>query len=126
MAATFNLVAKGSPSVGTDLWVDLGLIPSGYDFRIGSWSVTAIGKPMTFELRTNTAGKNTGTTANTTVLALASIAKAGGSMTSDLYKKGALYTKTIKSTGVEHWWVHITSKTSTLQTAMYQVSYLQE
>jgi hypothetical protein len=121
----FNLTIKSSASVGTDLWIDLGLIPSGYDYRIGSWTVTAIGKAMTFELRTNMLTKSVGTLATTTTLALVS-ARADRSVTGDLYKRGTLQTKTVVSTGVEHWWIRVTSKSGTTQTMMYQVSYLRE
>jgi hypothetical protein len=125
MAVLFNLALTGSGSVGTEAWIKLGVIPTGYRYWAGSATWTAISKALTFELRSNTAGKNTGTTSTTTVMATCA-PKVGASTAQDLYQGGKLHIATIKSTGVECWWIRITSKSSTLGNYTYKVLYTQE
>ena len=125
MATLFNLTTTVTSTVGLETWVDLGLIPSGYDYWIGTGAYTAITKAMTFELRTNIATKATGTTTNTTLLDTAA-PKVGATISHDLYKKGTLHTKTVKSTGVEHWWLRIFSKTTTSGSYSYKIAYTLE
>src|ERR1041385_9075583 len=109
MATTlFNLVAQASVSAGIDLWVNLGTIPTGLYIWIGNDSFTSPNKAVTVELRTNLIGQSTGTLAATKLLASASV-KSGATVTQDLYKKGSLHTVTVVGTGVEKWWLHITS-----------------
>jgi hypothetical protein len=124
MATTlFNLVAQASVSVGSELWVDLGLIPTGLADWIGSWTTTTVNKAITIELRTNLALQSGGTLAKTKLLASMSLSKAGSSLTQDLYKKGTLHTTTVVGTGVEHWYLHITAKSSTTGTVQYKVFF---
>lgn len=121
----FNLILSGSGSVGAEVWLNLGLIPTGHDYRIGSDSFTAISKTTGFEIRTNLVGQSLGTTGATKVLATASC-KTGTSITQDLYKKGALLTKTIVGTGVEKWWLCIYSSSATSGSYLYKVYYALE
>ena len=123
--ALFTLTANGSGSAGTEAWRDLGLIPSGYDFWIGIVVYTSVTKAFTFQLRSNLATKSTGTLANTSLLATAA-PKVGVSVTQDLYRSGRLHTATVKSTGVEHWWMRVYSKSGTSGSYLYKVSYCQE
>ena len=124
MAVLFDKTVSGSGSNGATLWIDLGLIPSGFDFRIGQWTVYGA-KTETFYLYTNTIGKSASGTTNCTLLAQIA-PKAGATTTQDLYKNGSLYTKTVLSTGVEHWWLYISSKSSTAAAYNYKVLYMQE
>ena len=121
----FTSTLTGSSSVGLELWIDLGLIPVGRRYWIGLAQYTAVDKATGFELRTNSATKSTGTTANTTLLATAS-ARAGSTLSQDLYKGGALHTETVLSTGVEHWWIRIYSKSGTAGSYLYKISYTLE
>lgn len=123
--AIFNLVLTGSGTVGTSAWIDLGAIPTGYDYWIGQVTYTSIDKTVTFELRTNTSGQAGGSDANTTVLDTVTL-RAGASATRDLYKNGSLHTKTVVGTGVEHWWIKMTSKSGTAGSYTYKAIYAQE
>jgi hypothetical protein len=124
MATTiFNLAAQAAISVGSSLWIDLGIIPTGYQDWIGSWTITTINKPISVYLRTNLIGQSTGTISTTKLLGTISLSKAGASSTQDLYKKGALHTVTVIGTGTEHWWIQITAKSSTVGSVQYKVIY---
>jgi len=124
MVSNFTLSAKGSGSNGSSLWIDLGLIPTGKRNWIGSWTVYGA-KSETFYLYTNNATKSVSGTSNCTLLA--SIApKAGTTTSQDLYKNGALHTTTVYGTGVEHWWMLISAKSSTSAAYNYTVLYTQE
>lgn len=126
MAALFNLTKQLSGSVGTSVWIDLGLIPTGYDFRIGSWTCSSA-KAVSFNLYTNKTGKSAGTISTTDTTKLAAAApKAGAVLTQDLYKSGTLSTKTVIGTGAEHWWVNLTSKSGTLATYNITIYHYQE
>ena len=125
MATLFNLTLQPSGSVGSSAWIDLGLIPTDFDFQIGSWTCSCPTKAISFNLYTNNTGQSTGSTTTCTKLATAA-PKAGTSVTQDLYKRGTLHTATNKGTGVEHWWVNLTSKSSTSGTYMITISYCQE
>ena len=122
---TFNLTLSGSGLAGTELWKDLGLIPLEKDMWIGTVIYTSTTKAFTFELRTNLATKSTGTLANTKLLATAAPGS-GKSITQDLYKSGTLHTATVKSTGVEHWWMRMVSKSGTSGSYLYKISYIVE
>ena len=125
MAALFNLTKQVSGSVGSSAWIDLGLIPSGYDFRIGSWTCSNPTKTISFKLYTNLATKSAGTAIDCKLLATIA-PKAGSSLSQDLYKSGTLATKTTISSGVEHWWVNLTAKSSTSGTYTITIYYYQE
>lgn len=121
----FTSTLSGSSTVGTESWIDLGLIPSGKRYWIGLAQYTAVDKVTGFELRTNLSTKSTGTTANTSLISTASV-RTGNTVTQDLYKGGTLHTETVLSTGVEHWWIRIYSKSSTPGTYSYKISYVLE
>lgn len=124
MAIAFNLIKQGSGSNGANVWIDLGPIPTGFDNWIGNWTVYGA-KTETFYLYTNLSGKAISGTANCKLLA--SVApKAGTTVTQDLYKRGTLHTATIIGTGVEHWWINIVSKSSTLASYTYKILYTTE
>jgi len=116
--------ATGSGSNGATLWIDLGLIASGKRIWIGNWTVYGA-KTETFYLYTNAIGKSASGTTNCTLIA--SIApKAGISTTQDLFKSGALHTTSVYSTGIEHWWMLISAKSSTSASYNYKISYTTE
>lgn len=121
----FNLLASGSGSVGTDLWVNLGAIPLAQNLWIGTMVLTSTNKTVLFELRTNKVGQSVGTLAATTLLSSASL-RAGTSVTQDLYRKGRLHTVTVVSTGSERWWLHLTSKGATAGSFLYKIMYAVE
>jgi len=125
MASLFNLSKTVSGTVGSSAWIDLGIIPTGYDFRISSWTCSSPSKAISFYLYTNNLGASASGTANCTKLALVA-AKSGATVTQDLYKKGTLNTKTVIGTGVEHWWVYMTAKSSTSGTYNINIIYMQE
>ena len=121
----FTLSVSGSASVGSELWVDLGLIPTGKDIWIGSTQYTA-GKAIKFELRTNSATKSAGTLADTTLLNMQSLTLKSKTVTTDLYKSGTLHIKTVTSGGVEHWWLRLISTTATMVSANHKINYVLE
>jgi len=123
--ALFNLSKSGSGNVGTEIWVNLGVILAGRSNWIGSATWTSPSKATVFELRTNTSGKSTGTIANTSLLDSSAV-RAGQSVNRDLYKGGALYITTVLGTGTEHWWLRITSKSATAGSYIYKVSYTEQ
>ena len=123
---SFTTNIKGSGLVGAELWVDLGLIPTGKRIWIGNAQYTSPNKSSTFELRTNNATKTTGTIANTTLKDSVVASVRSGTITRDLYKNGTLHTVTIYGTGVEHWWLRIFSKTSTSSDYLFSINYTTE
>lgn len=126
MALTaFNLNKNGSGQVGAELWIDLGLIPTGFDEWIGNVQYST-GKATTFELRTNTLTKTSAVLADTLLLSSVALTARSGTLTTDLYKKGTLHIKTVVGTGVEHWYLRMTSKSSTLGNYLYSINYVQE
>jgi hypothetical protein len=126
MASLFTSNKTGTVSVGASLWVDLGLIPTGFKIWIGTGQYTSPGKSITMSLRTNMSTKSTGTTTTTTQLDTASVSPKSKTITRDLYKSGTLHTVTAVGTGVEHWWLYLTSKSSTLADFLYSIYYTTE
>ena len=120
----FDTTATASGTNGASIWIDLGLIPSGFRRWIGSWTIYGA-KADTFYLYTNKTGKSSGITADCTLLASGTV-KAGATITQDLYKRGSLHTTTVYGTGVEHWWINIVSKSSTSAAYNYKVLYTTE
>ena len=121
----FNLSVSGTGSVGAEVWVNLGLIPSGSAIWIGSLSCTAISKTLTFELRPNLATKSTDTL-TTTSLSSSLAARTGVTTIQDLYRKGRLHTVTIVGTGTERWWLRVRGKGATASDFLYKISYALE
>ena len=124
MAILFDLSKTLTGSNGSSIWIDLGLIPTGFDFWIGNWTVYGA-KADSFYLYTNLTGKSISGATNCKLLASIAVG-AGKTITQDLYKNGTLHTMTTKSTGVEHWWINITAKSSTLANYNCKVVYTQE
>lgn len=129
MAALFDLSIAG-PAPGTattpaEQWIDLGTIPTGSKFWVGSMTYTAAGKTIAFDLRTNLAGLAAGTLAATKSLGLVSCA-ARKSVTLDLYKNSLLHTATVVGTGVEKWWLRLTAKSATATTYTYVTRHTTE
>jgi len=102
----FDTTIDGSGSVGTETWVDLGVITSGKQIWLGYATVAAVDKNNQFELRSNNTGTSTGTTGNTT-LHDSSGTQAGSSVDRDFYQNGNIMTTTVTSTGVEHLWLRV-------------------
>ena len=121
----FTLNKSGSGSSGLELWIDLGLIPTGKDMWIGSTQYTTA-KSTTFELRTNIATKFAAVLAETTLLNTQALTARSKTVTTDLYKAGALHIKTVTSGGVEHWWLRLKSTSATLGTYNYKINFLEE
>jgi hypothetical protein len=128
MASLFTLQKIGTINVGASLFIDLGLIPTGYKEWIGSVIYSSPYKVCTFNLRTNNAGKSAGTklTTDTTILDTWTSSSKVKSITKDLYKNGTLHVSTVAGTGVEHWWLEITSKSSTVASCSYTINYTDE
>jgi len=118
----FNLVAQGNGSVGTEAWINLGVIPTGGQIWVGGDSLCSIDKVLTFEIRGNTVGQSAGTLNATSLLASASV-KSGATVNQDLYRKGRMILRTVVGTGVENWWLHLKSKSATSGDYMYSIYY---
>jgi hypothetical protein len=122
--ALFDLRLAGPPpgtaTYGSSLWIDLGIIPAGYKFWIGSRTYTSSYKPGTFTLRTNKAGKSAGNTTDTVALDAWTSSTKAKSNTKDISKL-AVYT--VVGTGVEHWWLQLAAKSSTAQPYSYIINY---
>lgn len=125
MAALFDLSKAGTGSVATSLWVDLGVIPSGYKMQFGVCYLGSPTKSITFNIRTNNLTKSLGNTTDTTSIASYSV----GTRTKpnpyalDLYKNGSLNKCTVVGTGVEKLWLQLTAKGS-LAAFNYNLNYM--
>lgn len=131
MATTlFTTNIKGPPpgtaTTAAEQWIDLGLIPSTFDIWIGNAQYASPDKAITFELRTNNLTTSTGTLVNTTLLDSCAVTVRSGTLLRDLYKNGTLHIKTVKSTGIEHWWLRLTSKSSTAGGYLFSINYTLE
>ena len=125
MAVLFELNFSGSSSVGSEAWLDLGLIPTGQRLWIGSAQWTSVSKAITFSIRGNLVTKFTGTLANTALIA-SGAPKVGATLSQDLYKNGRLHTVTVVSTGVEHLWLYLKAKSATSGNYLYKIFYTTE
>ena len=128
MAASYNLElmgpAPGPSTVGSDLWIDMGLIPTGKRivFGVVYWTCT---KTTTFELRTNLATKSAGTLVDTLLLSSASTSTKAPTKTLS-FAKSRTAVQTVIGTGVEHWWLHLVSKSGTATPYNYDIWYLEQ
>lgn len=118
----FSQTVSSSGSVGSELWIDAGLITLGRQEWWGYTNWTAPDKALTFELRGNIIGQSTAQVAVTTLYASAS-PKSGASITQDLYRKGRLTVRSVVGTGVEHWWIRVKAKTATTGAYLATVYY---
>lgn len=105
----FDTTLSGAGTVGTETWVDLGLIPSGKQIWFGYATYAAVDKNVQFETRANISGQSTGTIAHTDLFDW-SAAMGGSSVDRDFYQYGNIMTVTLVSTGVEHWWLRIAAQ----------------
>ena len=106
---TFEKTFEGSDVVTSELWVDLGAIPVGTQCWFGFAVFIAIDKSLAFHLRTNKAGLSAGDLASTTLHDYGA-AVAGDSVDRDLHRDGNTFIASIVSSGVEHVWLRVTSK----------------
>ena len=118
----FDQIIAGAGSVGKELWVDLGVIPSGKQIWYGFATLIAEDKNCNFELRSNLTTKSVGTNTETALHDWAS-ASSGSSADRDLYHDGATTILSTLSTGVEHWWLKITSNSQTAGNVDYLIYY---
>lgn len=118
----FDQIFQGQATMTSELWVDLGLIPNGSQFMFGYGTYTPDGKTITFDLRSNTTGNSTGTTGTTTLLGRATVRDLNES-NKDYYANGRLQTVTVVSTGVEHVWLRLTSKSGNSADAYWWIYY---
>ena len=113
-------------TVGSSAYVDLGAIPSWNKFWFGTRQYSSPDKSITFELRTNNSTKSAGTDGDTTLLGSISAAPRNGTVTQDYYKNGRLHTASVLSTGVEHCWLKLKSRSSTSGSYLYSINYVLE
>ena len=118
----FDLVNQGSASMTNELWIDLGLIPNGTKLYLGYATYTPDGKTITFSLRSNLAGQSAGTTGATTLHDRITL-KDLTTIDRDYYRNGRLQTLTVQSTGVEHWWLQLTSKSNAASDLYWWIYY---
>jgi len=118
----FDQALYGSGNANADLWVNLGVIPNGQTIQLGYATFMAVDKNMQFELRSNTAGFSDGTTAHTQLHDWSG-ASSGAAVDRDFYQYGNLNTVTIQGTGTEHWWLHVTSQSSSSGGYAYIIRY---
>ena len=105
----FDKIIFGTGTVASEVWVDLGVIPTGKKIFYGYITFVAEDKACQFEIRTNLAGKSNGTLLDTELHDWCS-ANGGDSSDRDLYWYGNIATLSTIGTGIEHWWIHIKSK----------------
>ena len=105
----FDKVITGAVTLTTDLWIDLGAIPTGKKIFYGYATLVAEDKACQFELRSNLVGQSTGT-AGTTELHDWCSANSGDSIDRDFYWYGNIALLSVTGTGTEHWWIHVKSK----------------
>jgi hypothetical protein len=102
----------GDGSVTTTAWVNLGLIPTGSKIWFGTLQAASPDKSITFDVRTSLATKSAGTDAETQSLASMSVTPKSGNKILDMYKNGRLHIVSVVGTGVERFWIKLTSKGS--------------
>ena len=118
----FNLTNQGQAVMNNELWIDLGVIPNGTQVMFGYADYTPDGKTITFDLRSNTAGQSAGTVGATTLHGRLTVRDLNiGS--ADYYRNGRLQTLTVQSTGVEHMWLRLTSKSNAAADAYWWIYY---
>lgn len=118
----FDLTIAGTRTMNQESWIDLGLIPSGKTVFIGYATFIAQDKNGQFELRSNLSTKSAGTAADTQLHDWSS-AQGGSGIDRDLYQSGYINTLTVTSTGVEHWWLHITTQSNNTGVFDYIIHY---
>jgi hypothetical protein len=125
MAILFDQQKTGSGNVATSLWVDLGVISSGFKYRLGIGNLGSLMKSITFDIRTNKLTKSAGTLTDTTSIASYAV----GPKTKpnpyalDCYKNNSLAKYTVVGSGTEHWWLLLTAKGASAA-FNYQINYM--
>jgi hypothetical protein len=118
----FDLTLSGTVTMNADRWIDLGAIPNGQAILVGYATLIAQDKNLQFELRTNKSGQSAGTAAATDLLDWCA-AQGGTGVDRDLYWGGNINTLTVQGSGVEHWWLHATSQSSSSGVLDYIIRY---
>jgi len=118
---TSNITKSGS--YGSADYIDFGAITIGSKFWFGTCQFASPDKSGTFEVRTNLAGKSTGTDADTILHGSISAGSRTGTVTLDLYKSGTLITQSVLSTGVERVWIKAKSKTASAGSYYASINY---
>jgi len=122
----FTTNITGSGSVGSSLYIDLGLIPTGKRAWLGNTQFASPDKSCTFSIRKNNSTKSAGTDADTTQMTSSAAGPTTGTVTTDYYKNGTLHTVSNISTGVEHWWLKIVAKSATVGSYYNSINYTLE
>lgn len=118
----FELIKYGNGSVGKELWVDLGLIPTGQKIWLGYATWVAEDKDLIFCLRSNLTGLSAGDEASTQLHDYAS-SQGGASVDRDYCHSGYVDTMSTQGTGVEHWWLRARSVSQTSGNFDYIIYY---
>ena len=118
----FDTTISSTGTVGTETWVNVLAIPTGSQMWIGYATLGAVDKNLQFEIRYNSSGQSTGTTANTVILDFSG-AQSGSSIDRDFYWQGALATLTGVSTGVEKLWLRVLGQGQTAGGFEYIIRY---
>lgn len=130
MAAIFDINISGPPpgnvTTGADQWINLGTIPTGKRIWFGTGTFTSPDKSITFEIRTNNAGKSAGSDADTTLLASTAVSVRSGTVISDYYRKGRLHIVSVYGTGVEKFWLRLKSKSGSAGSYLYSINHTTE
>lgn len=119
----FEQTKEGDVTLTSELWVDLGLIPTGKRHWFGYATYIAVTKYFSFELRTNKTGKSTATTTDTTLHDFGACNQ--DSVDRDFYQYGNILATSVIGTGVEHSWLRIRSNSGSSGDASY-IIYLTE
>jgi hypothetical protein len=130
VTSVFSSYVSGPPpggaTTGSNQWIDLGPIPTGLRVWFGNGSYLSPDKSITFEVRTNNIGSSAGSDAATTLVASTSVSPRSGAVVSDYYRKGRLHLTSVYSTGVEHFWLHLKSKSGSAGSYLYTINYTTE
>jgi hypothetical protein len=118
----FELTLSGSLSGNLEVWVDLGVIPTGKQIFLGYATYISEDKTAQFETRTNNTGQSTGTTVNTALLDWTSM-PAGTGVDRDFYQGGNINVLSVVGTGVEHMWLRIKSGSNSSGAYDYIIRY---
>jgi hypothetical protein len=125
-SASFPLNVSNSGSVGSEVWINLGAIPSGLRIWFGNGTYSSINKTIVFDLRTNNIGSAVGNITNTALLGSVSVTARTQTVAVDYYKKGTLHTISVISTGIERFWLRVYSKSGSLGSYLYSINYTTE
>ena len=122
----FTTKVSNSGTYGAALYIDLGLIPTGFKVWFGNGQYASTDKSGTFELRTSKLTKSAGNDTDTTLLASISASPKTGTVIQDYYKSGTLHTVSVIGSGVEKFWIKIKSTSSTAGSYLYNLAYTVE